>query len=161
MTCLRTFYFIPFILLSFLSLSVLSTSVFARSFDDIIESKKINIAVYNDYPPYSYMEAGSAKGIDVDIAKEIAAKFNVSCTRCAKHIIQLTTITSAPHQSYVNIIHDPETAMKRHKTRRAQCITKLGMCENNDKINNTIYKSTLQPCQKHKTDSIKNNTTKR
>lgn len=77
MTCLRTFYFIPFILLSFLSLSVLSTSVFARSFDDIIESKKINIAVYNDYPPYSYMEAGSAKGIDVDIAKEIAAKFNV------------------------------------------------------------------------------------
>ena len=74
MTCLRTFYFIPFILLSFLSLSVLSTSVFARSFDDIIESKKINIAVYNDYPPYSYMEAGSAKGIDVDIAKEIAAK---------------------------------------------------------------------------------------
>ncbi|WOI39364.1 transporter substrate-binding domain-containing protein [Alteromonas sp. CI.11.F.A3] len=54
-----------------------SANVSARSFDDIVESKYINIAVYNDYPPYSYLDADTARGIDVDIAKEIAAKLSV------------------------------------------------------------------------------------
>ena len=58
-------------------LYLFSIEVDALSFDDIIESNKINIAVYDDYPPYSYIEAGVAKGIDVDIAKEIAVKLNV------------------------------------------------------------------------------------
>jgi polar amino acid transport system substrate-binding protein len=60
----RITLFFPLILLCWWS-----ANVAARSFDDIIESKYINIAVYNDYPPYSYLDADTARGIDVDIAK--------------------------------------------------------------------------------------------
>ena len=72
MSGFRITLFFPLILLCWWS-----ANVAARSFDDIIESKYINIAVYNDYPPYSYLDADTARGIDVDIAKEIAAKLNV------------------------------------------------------------------------------------
>ncbi|WP_410548995.1 substrate-binding periplasmic protein [Alteromonas sp. CI.11.F.A3] len=68
----RITLFFPLVLLCWWS-----ANVSARSFDDIVESKYINIAVYNDYPPYSYLDADTARGIDVDIAKEIAAKLSV------------------------------------------------------------------------------------
>ena len=43
-----------------------------RDFDEIVEAGVIKIAVYEDYPPYSWEEGGKAKGIDVDIARLIA-----------------------------------------------------------------------------------------
>lgn len=52
-------------------------TAFGRSLDDIVDSGSINIAVYDDYPPFSFLDGDEAKGIDVDIAKRIAASLNV------------------------------------------------------------------------------------
>ncbi len=49
----------------------------ARSLEEIEESGDIVIAVYENFPPYSYMENGVAKGIDIDIASEISKKLGV------------------------------------------------------------------------------------
>ena len=57
--------------------SIFCSTAFARSYDDIIESNEIVVAVYRDYTPFSYQENGEAKGIDVVIAKHIARKLGV------------------------------------------------------------------------------------
>lgn len=57
-----------------LFLSVLS---FARSIDDIKKSGEIIIALYENFPPYSYKEGSTAKGIDVEIGKLIAKSLGV------------------------------------------------------------------------------------
>ena len=50
----------------------------ARSLDDIVESGVIEIAVYNDFPPYSFIsEQGTETGLDVDIGRHIAQALNV------------------------------------------------------------------------------------
>ena len=49
----------------------------ARSLEEIEESGDIIISVYDNFPPYSYKEDGVAKGIDIDIAKEISKKLGV------------------------------------------------------------------------------------
>ena len=58
--------------------SLLCSTAFSRSYDDIIESKEITIAVYSDFIPFSYQEEGQAKGIDVEVAKHIAKQLGVS-----------------------------------------------------------------------------------
>jgi len=55
----------------------LCATAFSRSYDDIIESDEITIAVYNDFQPFSYRENGNEKGIDVDLAQAIAKKLGV------------------------------------------------------------------------------------
>lgn len=40
----------------------------------------LEVAVYQDFPPYSYVEKGVQKGIDVDIAKELAKRLSVAPT---------------------------------------------------------------------------------
>lgn len=57
---------------------IFCTTTFARSYDDIIESNEIVVAVYRDYIPFSYQENGEAKGIDVAVAKHIAEKLGVA-----------------------------------------------------------------------------------
>lgn len=52
-------------------------TAFARSYDDIIDSKEIVIAVYSDFRPFSYQENSLDRGIDVDIAHFIARKLGV------------------------------------------------------------------------------------
>jgi polar amino acid transport system substrate-binding protein len=65
----------------FLKLSLItlffSISLFARSIDDIKKSGEIVIAVYEDFPPYSFMENGVAKGIDIELGAMIAKSLNV------------------------------------------------------------------------------------
>jgi len=56
---------------------LLSVTVFARSYDDIIDSNEIIVAVYSDFKPYSFQENGQNKGIDVDIAHIIARELGV------------------------------------------------------------------------------------
>lgn len=48
-----------------------------RSLDQIREDGWIEVAVYEDYKPWSWDEAGQPKGIDVDIAKLIAKDLGV------------------------------------------------------------------------------------
>ncbi len=56
---------------------LLSTFAIARSLDDIKNSGEIFIAVYEDFPPYSYMENGVAKGIDIELGTKVAKSLNV------------------------------------------------------------------------------------
>lgn len=50
---------------------------YARAYDDVIESGYIRIGFYRDFPPYSYTESGDAKGIDVELGKQIADELGV------------------------------------------------------------------------------------
>lgn len=52
-------------------------SVSARSYDDITASGYITIAVYNDFPPYSFMDGDTPSGIDIDVGKAIAEGLGV------------------------------------------------------------------------------------
>lgn len=67
-----------YILFTWISCCVLfCTTTFARSYDDIISSNKISIAVYENFPPFSYLENGKEKGIDVELAQHIAKQLGV------------------------------------------------------------------------------------
>jgi ABC-type amino acid transport substrate-binding protein len=55
----------------------LCATAFSRSYDDIIESDEIVIAVYSDFQPFSYVDNGKEKGIDIDLAHAIAKKLGV------------------------------------------------------------------------------------
>mgnify|MGYP000533667178 CR=1 FL=1 len=50
----------------------------ARSLEDIQDSGQIIVAVYEDYAPYSFQKNVENRGIDVDIAREIAKGLGVS-----------------------------------------------------------------------------------
>ena len=58
--------------------SIFCTTTFSRSYDDIIDSKEITIAVYRDFVPFSYQENGESKGVDIDVAKYIAKQLGVA-----------------------------------------------------------------------------------
>lgn len=58
--------------------SLFCSTTFARSYDDIIESNEITVAVYSDFIPFSYRENGEAKGIDIEVAKHIAKQLGVT-----------------------------------------------------------------------------------
>jgi polar amino acid transport system substrate-binding protein len=68
----------------------LCATAFSRSYDDIIESNEIVIAVYNDFQPFSYVEEGREKGIDVDlahvIAKELGVKLRLRWTNADENV---------------------------------------------------------------------------
>jgi len=70
----KTNYFLFVLIGCYITFSV---SAFCRSYDDIIESNEIVIAVYNDFKPFSYKEGDKAKGIDVDLAQAIAKQLGV------------------------------------------------------------------------------------
>ena len=66
------------IFLAALFICSISIKVFARSYDDIKASGYIDVAVYQNFPPYSYTDdKGDAIGIDVDIAKLLAKEIGV------------------------------------------------------------------------------------
>lgn len=56
---------------------LISHATCARSFDDIIDSNEIVVAVYRDFVPFSFQINGENKGIDVDIARHIAVELGV------------------------------------------------------------------------------------
>lgn len=44
-----------------------------RPFDDIVDSGVLKVALYENFPPYSFMANGEARGVDVDLARKLAA----------------------------------------------------------------------------------------
>ncbi len=58
-------------------LVIVSSLVQARSYDDVKSSGYIEIAVYKDFPPYSFMENNKPAGIDIEIGKGIGKELNV------------------------------------------------------------------------------------
>ena len=54
-----------------------SRDIVGQELDQIIERGFIEFAVYEDFPPYSWLEGGDAKGVDVEIAHLIAEDLGV------------------------------------------------------------------------------------
>ncbi|MGB1092602.1 MAG: transporter substrate-binding domain-containing protein [Oceanobacter sp.] len=70
----RWIWVFAFLLFSFV---VDPNTALARSLEDIEDDGTLSVAVYRDFPPYSWEEDGTAKGIDIEIAKELAKGLNV------------------------------------------------------------------------------------
>lgn len=51
--------------------------VVGQSLDDIIDRGYIEIGVYTDFPPYSWVENGKPRGVDVEIGRLIAESIGV------------------------------------------------------------------------------------
>lgn len=69
---LLAFFFIA------LSLCLTAGKASARPLDDVLESKYIRIFVYENFPPYSYMDENKKMvGVDVEIAKRLAEMLGV------------------------------------------------------------------------------------
>lgn len=49
-----------------------------QTLDTIVERGWIEIAVYEDFPPYSWEEGGTAKGVDVEVGRLIAESLGVA-----------------------------------------------------------------------------------
>jgi len=64
-------------LLSLCLLCCLSVSVQSRTYTDVVDSGYISIAVYRDFPPYSYMNNGSPAGIDIEVGAQIAQRLGL------------------------------------------------------------------------------------
>ncbi|MFZ7090730.1 transporter substrate-binding domain-containing protein [Primorskyibacter sp. 2E233] len=54
-----------------------SRDIVGQDYDQIVERGYMTVAVYDDYPPYSWLEDGKARGVDVDVAREIAKYIGV------------------------------------------------------------------------------------
>lgn len=50
----------------------------AASLEKVKEKGVLEIAMYKNFPPYSYVEKGVQVGIDVDIAKELASRLSLA-----------------------------------------------------------------------------------
>lgn len=48
-----------------------------QTMDEIIERGTLNIAVYEDFPPYSWAEDGVAKGVDIEVGRILAESLGV------------------------------------------------------------------------------------
>ncbi|HXQ99396.1 MAG TPA: transporter substrate-binding domain-containing protein, partial [Pseudomonas sp.] len=48
-----------------------------RNFDSIIAAGVIKVAVYQDFPPYSFQVDGQSRGVDVDLATALAKALGV------------------------------------------------------------------------------------
>ena len=62
------------LVLVFASLLLLAQGAQAqvRPFDDIVASGVLRVAVYENFPPYSYQQDGRARGVDVELAQKLA-----------------------------------------------------------------------------------------
>ncbi|WP_148219472.1 transporter substrate-binding domain-containing protein [Azospirillum sp. B510] len=53
------------------------TASSARPLDEVMERGRLRVAVYRDFPPFSFQRDGRLVGIDVDLARAIAEKLGV------------------------------------------------------------------------------------
>lgn len=54
----------------------ISTSV--RTYDDMIDAGTLKVAVYENFAPYSFTVDGQAKGVDVELAEQVAQELGVN-----------------------------------------------------------------------------------
>ena len=62
------------LVLVFCSLLALAQGALAgvRPYDDIVASGVLKVAVYDDFPPYSFRRDGQPRGVDVELAQKLA-----------------------------------------------------------------------------------------
>lgn len=65
-------------LLTLLISILLITPTQAGTLAEVKEKGTLRVAVYKDFPPYSYLNKGKMQGLDVDIAKALAERLGVS-----------------------------------------------------------------------------------
>lgn len=54
-----------------------SVTAQARSYDDVMASGYLKVAVYNNYPPYSFLDGDQPRGVDIEIARALARGLGV------------------------------------------------------------------------------------
>jgi ABC-type amino acid transport substrate-binding protein len=59
-------------------LGVFSPQLIATELEEIREKGALRVAVYKDFPPYSYTEQGTSKGIDVELGRALAQGLGVN-----------------------------------------------------------------------------------
>ncbi|WP_260292338.1 substrate-binding periplasmic protein [Sedimenticola hydrogenitrophicus] len=64
-------------LLLLIAFAATTPAALALSYDEIQDKEEITIAVYRDYPPFSYRQNGALVGIDIDIANHLAQQLKV------------------------------------------------------------------------------------
>lgn len=65
-------------------LGAAACGVEARPLDDVVESKVLRVVVYDDNKPFSWVEDGVAKGIEVEMARRFAAGLGVEADIIAR-----------------------------------------------------------------------------
>lgn len=85
-------------LLGFLLLAILGSAQ-AGSLEEVHQKGTLRVALYKDYPPYSYSEKGRMVGLDVDIARALAEHLGVSMS-----IMPLTASDEAMEDDLRNAI---------------------------------------------------------
>ena len=49
-----------------------------QTMDEIIDRGSLNIAVYDDFPPYSWLDGGTPRGVDVEVGRILAEALGVT-----------------------------------------------------------------------------------
>ncbi|MGL4315447.1 MAG: substrate-binding periplasmic protein [Pseudomonas sp.] len=62
-----------FALLGALCLLIGQAQAAVRPYEDMVESGVLKVALYENFPPYSFMQGGEARGVDVDLARRLAS----------------------------------------------------------------------------------------
>lgn len=44
-----------------------------RPYEDMVSSGVLRVAVYENFPPYSFMQGGQPRGVDVDLGQRLAS----------------------------------------------------------------------------------------
>lgn len=57
-----------------------ATGALARPLDEVVAGGELHVAVYESNKPFSYVEDGTLKGIDVDLANALAEKIGVKAS---------------------------------------------------------------------------------
>ena len=57
---------------------------YPRTLDQVVAAKSLRVVVYMDNRPFSYMDGGNVKGIDVDLGRAIAKKLGVEAEMMAR-----------------------------------------------------------------------------
>lgn len=61
-----------FVVLGLVAVTLTGPFALARSYEDVVESGYLTVAVYRDFAPYSWQEGDTPRGIDIDIGTRIA-----------------------------------------------------------------------------------------
>lgn len=67
-----------------LALAAITSQAVARPLDEVVAAKMLRVVVYRDNPPFSWMEGGQPRGIDVDIGRALARDLGVEAEIMAR-----------------------------------------------------------------------------
>lgn len=66
-----------------LALGLVGSTAWGGTLDEVREKGVLRVAVYRDFPPYSYTTGGVMKGVDIDIVRTLAERLGVGISTMA------------------------------------------------------------------------------